>query len=171
MLRCLYYLDLIQFPRGWGSSRMFLCINSAKLERFTKMTIRRAIAYTFTTNALFLASLQYSFSQAPTTGTQTYTTQADHAVYVQAMKAMKESRYPEARTLLEGLITSYPDSSYVARAKLSIADAWYAEGRFKRALIEYQDFITFFPNRPEVGEAKLKIDAIQKRQSLGEKSR
>jgi hypothetical protein len=32
------------------------------------------------------------------------------------------------------LINSHPDSGYVPRAKLSIADAWYAEGAFKQAV-------------------------------------
>jgi hypothetical protein len=29
--------------------------------------------------------------------------------------------------------------------------------------MEYEDFITFFPHRPEVTEAKKKIDIIQKK--------
>jgi hypothetical protein len=51
----------------------------------------------------------------------------------------------------------------VPRAKLAIGDAWYAEGAFRPAEMEYQDFITFFPKRPEVAEAKSKLDSIQKR--------
>jgi outer membrane protein assembly factor BamD len=51
----------------------------------------------------------------------------------------------------------------VPRAKLSIAGAWYAEGAFKQAEVEYRDFITFFPNRPEVAQAQLKIDSIHKK--------
>jgi outer membrane protein assembly factor BamD len=76
-------------------------------------------------------------------------------------KLLKASHYAEARTLLEVLIRSYPNSDYVARAKSSIGDAWYAESVLQRALMEYQDFVTFFPNRPEAVEAKQKIEAIQ----------
>ena len=79
------------------------------------------------------------------------------------MKAMKESRFTAARTLLNSLIRSYPDSDLVPRAKLAIGDAWYGEGAFPKAAMEYTDFITFFPNRPEVAEAKLKLDSIQKK--------
>ena len=129
------------------------------------MTIRRAIAYAAMTNVLLLASLPYSHAQVPTAGTQIDATQADQGLFEQAVKAMKKSKYADARTLFERLITSYPDSNYVARAKLSIADAWYAEGNFKQALMEYQDFVTFFPSRPEVAKAKLKIDIIQKREN------
>jgi outer membrane protein assembly factor BamD len=75
---------------------------------------------------------------------------------------MKESQFAAARTLLNSLIRSYPDSDFVPRAKLAIGDTWYAEGAFRQAELEYQDFITFFPNRPEVVDAKLKLDSIQK---------
>ena len=68
--------------------------------------------------------------------------------------------------LLETLISSHPDSDYVPRAKLSIGDAWYAEGNFKRAEVEYRDFITFFPNRPEVAQAKFKIKSIQEKTKM-----
>jgi outer membrane protein assembly factor BamD len=89
--------------------------------------------------------------------------QPDRVLFDRATKAMQQSEYATARTLLEILIDSHPDSDYVPRAKLSIADAWYAEGTFKRAEVEYRDFITFFPNRPEVAEAQLKIEAIHKK--------
>jgi outer membrane protein assembly factor BamD len=79
------------------------------------------------------------------------------------MTAMQKSEYLAARTLLETLINSRSDSDYVPRAKVSAADAWYAEGGFKQAEVEYRDFITFFPNRPEVAQAQLKIDSIHKK--------
>jgi outer membrane protein assembly factor BamD (BamD/ComL family) len=65
-----------------------------------------------------------------------------------------------ARTLLETLINARPDSDYVAGAKLSIADAWYSEGKFKEAEMEYVHFVTFFPNRPEVPKAQLRAETI-----------
>jgi outer membrane protein assembly factor BamD len=89
--------------------------------------------------------------------------QSDKVLFGRAMTAMQKSEYLAARTLLETLINSHPDSDYVPRAKVSIADAWYAEGGFKQAEVEYRDFITFFPNRPEVAQAQLKIDSIRKK--------
>jgi outer membrane protein assembly factor BamD len=89
--------------------------------------------------------------------------QPDGVLFQRAMKAMKESRFAATRTLLNNLIRSYPDSDYVPRAKLAIGDAWYAEGAFAKAAMEYTDFMTFFPNRPEVAETKLKLDSMQKR--------
>jgi hypothetical protein len=43
---------------------------------------------------------------------------------------------------------------------VSIADAWYSEGNFKEAEMEYVDFVTFFPNRPEVPKAQLRAETI-----------
>ncbi|MBO0911760.1 MAG: outer membrane protein assembly factor BamD, partial [Acidobacteria bacterium] len=56
---------------------------------------------------------------------------------------------------------------YIARAKLSLADSWYAEGgtaALAQAEQEYEDFETFFPNMPEAAEAQLKIANIQYQQ-------
>ena len=54
--------------------------------------------------------------------------QPDKVLYDRAMDAMKHGKYTVARTLLETLINTYPDSEFIARAKLSVGDSWYAEG-------------------------------------------
>jgi outer membrane assembly lipoprotein YfiO len=123
------------------------------------MTIRRIIASAVTTGVLFTVFLAFSYAQVATPNL----TQSDKVLFGRAMTAMQKSEYVAARTLLETLIKSHPDSDYVPRAKLSIADAWYAEGAFKQAEVEYQDFITFFPDRPEVAQAQWKINSIHKR--------
>jgi outer membrane protein assembly factor BamD len=92
--------------------------------------------------------------------------QPDKILFDRAMTAMKGAKYVEARTLLETLINTYPDSEYVARAKMSIGDAWVAEGGAagkQQAEAEYRDFITFFPDLPEAAEAQLKIANIHYR--------
>jgi outer membrane protein assembly factor BamD len=93
--------------------------------------------------------------------------QPDKALFDRAEDAIKHGKYDTARITLQTLINTYPDSEYVARAKLSIADAWYAEGgstALAQAEIEYKDFITFFPNMPEAAEAQLKVANIHYRQ-------
>src|SRR5215469_2014025 len=93
--------------------------------------------------------------------------QPDKVLYDRAMVSMKKARYTEARTLLETMINTYPDSEYVARAKLSVGDAWYNEGgtaAWQQAEVQYKDFITFFPNMPEAAEAQLKVAYIHYRQ-------
>src|SRR6201987_3200542 len=54
--------------------------------------------------------------------------QPDKVLFDRAMEAMKHNRFDVARLSLETLINTYPDSEYIARAKLSLADSWYAEG-------------------------------------------
>jgi outer membrane protein assembly factor BamD len=93
--------------------------------------------------------------------------QPDKVLFDRAMDAMKKGKYDVARITLQTLINTYPDSEYVARAKLSVADSWYAEGGgtgLQQAEIEYKDFITFFPNMPEAAEAQLKVANIHYRQ-------
>jgi outer membrane protein assembly factor BamD len=93
--------------------------------------------------------------------------QPDKVLFDRAMDAMKHSKYDVARLSLQTLINTYPDSEYVARAKLAIGDSWYQEGGtagMAQAESEYKDFITFFPNMPEAAEAQLKIANIHYRE-------
>ncbi len=89
--------------------------------------------------------------------------QPDKVLFDRAMDAMKHNKYDVARLSLQTLINTYPDSEYVARAKLAIGDSWYQEGgaaAMAQAESEYKDFITFFPNMPEAAEAQMKIANI-----------
>src|SRR5882724_10091709 len=94
-------------------------------------------------------------------------TQPDKVLFDRALDALRKNRYDVARVTLQTLINTYPDSEYVARAKLAIGDAWYKEGGssgLAQAEIEYKDFITFFPNMPEAAEAQLKVANIHYKQ-------
>jgi outer membrane protein assembly factor BamD len=89
--------------------------------------------------------------------------QPDKVLFDRAMDAMKHSKFDVARVTLQTLINTYPDSEYIARAKLAIGDSWYAEGgtaAMSQAENEYKDFQTFFPNMPEAAEAQMKIAGI-----------
>jgi outer membrane protein assembly factor BamD len=93
--------------------------------------------------------------------------QPDKVLFDKAMDAMKHNRFDVARMTLQTLINTYPDSEFIARAKLAEGDSWYAEGgtaSLAQAEQEYRDFETFFPNMPEAAEAQLKIANIQYQQ-------
>ena len=93
--------------------------------------------------------------------------QPDKVLFDRAMEQMKHNRFDQARMILQTLINTYPDSEYIARAKLAVGDSWYAEGgttSLTQAELEYKDFITFFPNMPEAAEAQLKIANIHYQQ-------
>jgi outer membrane protein assembly factor BamD len=93
--------------------------------------------------------------------------QPDKVLFDRGMDAMKHNRFDIARLDMQTLINTYPDSEFIARAKLSLADSWYAEGgtaALAQAEQEYEDFETFFPNMPEAAEAQVKIANIHYQQ-------
>jgi len=93
--------------------------------------------------------------------------QPDKVLFDKAMEAMRHNRFDVARLTLQTLINTYPDSEFVARAKLAVGDSWYAEGgaaALAQAEQEYEDFRTFFPNMPEAAEAQLKVANIHYQQ-------
>jgi len=53
--------------------------------------------------------------------------QPDKVLFDKAMDAMRHNRFDVARLTLQTLINTYPDSEFIARAKLAVGDSWYAE--------------------------------------------
>jgi len=93
--------------------------------------------------------------------------QPDKVLFDKAMDAMRHNRFDVARLTLQTLINTYPDSEFIARAKLAVGDSWYAEGgtaALAQAEQEYADFEIFFPNMKEAAEAQLKIANIHYQQ-------
>jgi outer membrane protein assembly factor BamD len=90
--------------------------------------------------------------------------QPDKVLFDRGMDAMKHNHFDIARLDMQTLINTYPESEFIARAKLALADSWYAEGGtagMAQAEQEYKEFEIFFPNMPEAAEAQLKIANIQ----------
>ena len=89
--------------------------------------------------------------------------QPDKELFDKAMKALSKGKYDVCRLDLQVLLNTYPDSEYLMRAKLAVADSWFKEGgsaAYTQAESEYKDFITFFPNTPEAAEAQMKVADI-----------
>lgn len=127
--------------------------------------LRRFAVSTVLAASIFVAGCHHAKVQNPIANIDSK--QPDKVLYDRAMDSMKHGKYTIARTLLETLINTYPDSEYIARAKLSVGDSWYAEGgtaALQQAEAEYKDFITFFPNLPEAAEAQFKVANIHYRQ-------
>ena len=92
--------------------------------------------------------------------------QPDLDLFNRAMNDLERSRYDVARLTLQTLINTYPDSEYIAKSKLAIADSWYREGGTQgltQAEAEYRDFITFFPTMSESAEAQMRVSMIHYR--------
>jgi outer membrane protein assembly factor BamD len=84
----------------------------------------------------------------------------DKVLYDRALVDIKKGRHEVGRLNLQTLINTYPDSEYLAKAKLSIADSYYKEGgtaNLTQAIAGYKDFIVFFPFLPEAPYAQIQV--------------
>lgn len=84
----------------------------------------------------------------------------DKMLYERALVDIKKGRHEIGRLNLQTLINTYPDSEYLAKAKLAIADSYYKEGgsaNWTQAIAGYKDFIVFFPFLPEASYAQIQV--------------
>jgi outer membrane protein assembly factor BamD len=98
---------------------------------------------------------------------QTNSQQPDKILFDRAIGDIERSRFEVARLTLQTLINTYPDSEYIAKSKLAIADSWYRQGgshALAQAEAEYKDFITFFPGMEEAVESQKKVCEIHYKQ-------
>ncbi|HET7108649.1 MAG TPA: outer membrane protein assembly factor BamD [Candidatus Acidoferrum sp.] len=90
----------------------------------------------------------------------TNTAEPDKQLYDKAINDVKHGRHEVGRLGLQTLINTYPDSEYLAKAKLAIADSYYKEGgtaNTTQAIAGYKDFIVFFPFLPEAAYAQMQV--------------
>jgi outer membrane protein assembly factor BamD len=90
----------------------------------------------------------------------TNTAEPDKQLYDRAMDDIKRGRHDQGRLALQTLINTYPDSEYLAKAKLAIADSYFKEGGTSntlQAIAAYKDFGVFFPFLPEAAYAQLQV--------------
>ena len=88
------------------------------------------------------------------------TAEPDKILYNRAVDDIKHGRQEVGRLGLQTLINTYPDSEFLAKAKLGIADSYYKEGgtaNMAQAIQGYKDFIVFFPFLPEAAYAQLQV--------------
>jgi len=86
--------------------------------------------------------------------------QPDKVLYDRAADDIKHGKHEVGRLNLQTLINTYPDSEYLAKAKLLIADSYYKEGgtaNMTQAISGYKDFIVFFPFLSEASYAQLQV--------------
>jgi outer membrane protein assembly factor BamD len=103
-------------------------------------------------------------AKGPTPGTSA---EPDKVLYDKSANDMKHGRYGVGRLGMQTLINTYPDSEYLAKAKLAIGDSYYKEGGtagLKQAIVEYKDFETFFPFLDEAAYAQMQIAMAHYRQ-------
>ncbi len=101
---------------------------------------------------------------APVVGTSA---EPDKVLYAKASNDIKHGRYSIGRLALQTLINTYPDSEFLAKAKLEIAESYYKEGGtagLKQSIVECKDFITFFPFLDEAANCQLQVAMAHYRQ-------
>lgn len=84
----------------------------------------------------------------------------DKILYSRALADIKKGRHEVGRLNLQTLINTYPDSEFLADAKLSIADSYFKEGgtaNLAQAISGYKDYIVFFPFLPKAPYAQLQV--------------
>lgn len=97
---------------------------------------------------------------APKPAAKEASAEPDKVLYDRADLDLKHGRYTEGRLALQTLINTYPDSEYLAKAKLAVADSYFKEGgtsNLTQAIQEYNDFQTFFPFLDEAAYAQMQI--------------
>ena len=96
------------------------------------------------------------------------TAEPDKILYDKAMDDIKHGRQEVGRLNMQTLINTYPDSEYLAKAKLAIADSFFKEGgkaNMTQAIQAYKDFIVFFPfMTQEAAYAQLQVAMAHYRQ-------
>jgi outer membrane protein assembly factor BamD len=88
------------------------------------------------------------------------TAEPDKQLYEKSLDDIKHGRHEVGRLGMQTLINTYPDSEYLAKAKLAIADSYFKEGgsaNITQAIAGYKDFIVFFPFLPEAAYAQMQV--------------
>ncbi len=84
----------------------------------------------------------------------------DRVLLERSLEDIEKGRFISARLNLMTLINTYPDSEFLAKAKLAVADSYYKEGGsagLALAVQEYKDFVTFFPFLEEAAYARYQV--------------
>jgi len=93
----------------------------------------------------------------------------DNELYRDAVKNIDKGNYDGGRILLNTMINTYPESSLLRVAKLTIADSFYLQGGSKslaQAEVEYRDWIEFFPEDKLADDVMMKMAEIHLRQVM-----
>ena len=80
----------------------------------------------------------------------------DKAAYDQAKRAFDAGDMEAARIQFENFINTFPESSLVGNARYWIADSYYVEKWYEKAILEYQKVIEEYPDSNKTAAARLK---------------
>ncbi len=129
---------------------LFRRVSRSRLTAFVLL----ALSFTMLPSCVLLKNHSQSNNLLPTGE------QPDKILYEKSLEEIKHGRYDVGRLTLQTLLNTYPDSEYLAKAKLAIANSYYQQGGVSgltESESEYKDFITFFPTAPEAPMAQFRV--------------
>ncbi len=78
-------------------------------------------------------------------------------LYKLAQDQLKDKKYFQAIESLEKLKSAHPDFKEMPNVYLKIADSFYDEGSYDKAIARYLQFLELYPNNSDVPRAKYQI--------------
>jgi tol-pal system protein YbgF len=81
---------------------------------------------------------------------------SDKAAYESAKKVFDDGDMEAARIQFENFINTFPESPYAGNARFWIADSYYAEKWYEKAILEYQKVLEQYPDSNKTAAARLK---------------
>ena len=66
-------------------------------------------------------------------------------LYERGEAELAKRRYEDARTNFKRIVERHPDSSFAARARFLMGEAYYREAEFDKAIKEFEAFMSFYP--------------------------
>lgn len=92
----------------------------------------------------------------PPASLEPQTENEEQELYASAKKMFDEGDKANARNRFEEFIKKYPKSDNADNARFWIADSYYSEKWFEKAILEYQKVLENYPNSNKLAAARLK---------------
>ena len=80
----------------------------------------------------------------------------EKSLYSLAKKMFDNGNKTKARTLFQNFLKKYPHSKLAGNARFWVAESFYAEKLYERAILEYQKVLEHYPQNNKIPGARLK---------------
>lgn len=81
---------------------------------------------------------------------------SEAALYQKGLSLVRDGNYTQGATLFREFLQKYPKSSFNGNAQYWLAECYYAQKDYHRAIKEYQNTISTYPKLDKIPSAKLK---------------
>lgn len=81
---------------------------------------------------------------------------SETTLYQKGLSLVRDGNYTQAATVFREFLQKYPKSSFDGNAQYWLAECYYAQKDYQRAIKEYQNTISAYPKLDKIASAKLK---------------